>query len=49
MKKVVIVTDSTACIPKDLVAEYDISIVPLMIVFEGKSYRDGIEQIQQSH
>lgn len=43
MKKVGIVTDSTACIPKDLVAQYDISIVPLMIVFEGKSYRDGID------
>ena len=43
MKKVGIVTDSTACIPKDLVAEYDIGIVPLMIVFEGKSYRDGID------
>jgi len=43
MKKVGIVTDSTACIPKDLVAQYDIGIVPLMIVFEGKSYRDGID------
>ena len=43
MRKVSIVTDSTACIPKELVAKYDICVVPLMIIFEGKSYRDGID------
>ncbi len=43
MRKVGIVTDSTACIPEELVAKYDIFLVPLMIIFEGKSYRDGID------
>jgi len=43
MRRVGIVTDSTACIPEELVAKYDICIVPLMIIFEGKSYRDGID------
>ena len=43
MRKVGIVTDSTACIPDELVEQYDICIVPLMIIFEGKSYRDGID------
>jgi DegV family protein with EDD domain len=43
MRKVGIITDSTACIPEELVAKYDICIVPLMIIFEGKSYRDGID------
>jgi fatty acid-binding protein DegV len=46
MKNVGIITGSTACIPKDLVAQYAICIVPLMIVFEGKSYRDGIDMSQ---
>ena len=43
MKKVVILTDSTCCLPQDLLEKYDISLVPLMIVYEGKSYRDGID------
>lgn len=43
MRKVSIVTDSTACIPEELVAKYDICVVPLMIIFEGKSYRDGVD------
>ena len=43
MKKVAIVTDSTCCLPPELVEKYDISVVPLEIVYEGKSYRDGID------
>ncbi len=43
MRKVSIVTESTACIPEELVAKYDICVVPLLIIFEGKSYRDGID------
>ena len=43
MKKVAILTDSTCCLPQDLLEKYDISLVPLMIVYEGKSYRDGID------
>ena len=43
MRKVSIVTDSTACIPEELVAKYDICVVPLVIIFEGKSYHDGVD------
>ena len=43
MKKVAILTDSTCCLPQDVAEMYDICIVPLWIVYEGKSYRDGID------
>jgi fatty acid-binding protein DegV len=43
MRKVAIVTDSTCCLPQELVDKYDICLVPLLIVYEGKSYRDGID------
>lgn len=43
MRKVGIITDSTACIPEDLVAKYNIGVVPIQIIFEGKSYLDGID------
>ena len=41
MKKVRIVADSTCDLTKDLLAKYDISIIPLCIVMDGKSYYDG--------
>ncbi len=43
MSKVAIMTDSTACIPRELESKYDIAVVPLLIVFEDKSYRDGVD------
>lgn len=43
MKKVAVLTDSTCCLPPELVKKYDISILPLLIIHEGKSYRDGID------
>ena len=43
MRKVAVVTDSTCCLPQELVEKYDIFIVPLVIVYEGKNYRDGID------
>ncbi len=43
VKRVSIVTDSTSCLPDELVRENGICVVPLMIVYEGKSYRDGID------
>ena len=38
--KVGIVIDSAAAIPQALVKEYNIQIVPLLSIIEGKSYRD---------
>jgi len=41
--KVTIVTDSNACIPKELVEQYGIELVPMDVIFGDKSYRDGID------
>jgi len=43
MKKVKIVTDSTATIPEALLQELDIRIVPVLLNLAGHSYRDGID------
>ncbi len=47
MKKVAVVTDSTCCLPQEIVKEYDINVVPLYILYEGKSYRDGVDMTAQ--
>ena len=43
MKKVAVVTDTTACIPQEQVTRYDIEVVPVQVIFEDKAYRDGID------
>ncbi len=43
MGKVAVVTDSTSCLPPEIVKEYDIQVVPLYILYKGKSYRDGVD------
>jgi DegV family protein with EDD domain len=43
MQKVVIVTDSLACLTKELVERYGIRIVPLNIHFNGKVYKDWVD------
>jgi DegV family protein with EDD domain len=43
MAKVGVVADTAASIPEDLIQEYGIVMVPLITVFEDKSYRDGID------
>lgn len=43
MKKVAIVTDSTAYLPQPYIDEYGISVVPLTFTWEGNTYRDGID------
>ncbi len=40
MSKVGIVTDTTSCLPPELVKEYGIRIVPVGLVIGGKHYRD---------
>lgn len=42
-KPVAIVTDSVACIPAELVREYNIEIVPISLILDKKEYRDGID------
>ncbi len=43
MQKVVIVTDSIACLTRELVAQYGIVIVPISIYFRDKVYRDWVD------
>jgi len=43
VSKVAVVTDSTCCLPVELIRDYDIHLVPLFIIHQGKSYRDGID------
>ncbi len=43
MSNIAIVTDSTAYIPKDLVAKYDISVAPCVLIFGEEEYRDGVD------
>lgn len=38
-----IVTDSIADLPSEIVAELGITVVPLIISFEGREYRDGVD------
>lgn len=41
-RPVAIVTDSTACIPPDLAARYGIEIVPVHIIFGGRTFVDSL-------
>jgi len=43
VRKVAVITDSTCCLPTELVEKYDISLVPIYIVYRDKSYRDGVD------
>ena len=43
MNKVVILTDSTAYVPQQYVDSLPIRIVPLSVIWDGKTYRDGID------
>ena len=40
MSKVGIVTDSTSCLPQELVKEYDIKIVPVGVTLDDKTFMD---------
>lgn len=40
--KIKILSDSTCDLPADLVKKYDIGIVPLSVIKDGKDYKDGI-------
>jgi DegV family protein with EDD domain len=43
MSRVTIVTDSTAYLPRSAVDQYGINVIPLSIIWEGASYRDGVD------
>jgi len=43
MSKVAVVTDSTAYIPPDLVKKHNITVVPQVLIWDDKTYRDGVD------
>jgi DegV family protein with EDD domain len=43
MPRVSIVTDSTACLSDEQTREHEVTVLPLSIILEGKSYRDGVD------
>ena len=43
MSKVAVVTDSTAYIPKELLAEYNLEIAPLQLIWGEEQFRDGVD------
>lgn len=46
MKRVAIVTDSSACLPRELIERYEIEVVPIVMAFEGRVYQDGTDAFQ---
>lgn len=43
MSKVAVITDSTAYLPDELLKKYQVSIVPLSIIWDDQNYRDGVD------
>jgi DegV family protein with EDD domain len=43
MRKVAIVTDSTATLPEHLLDELNIHVVPVLLLYGNETYRDGID------
>lgn len=43
MKRVAVVTDSSANLPEELVNELNIHVVPILLTHEGQIFRDGID------
>jgi len=43
MSKVTVITDSTAYIPPDLVNEFNITVVPLEVIWGEETFRDGVD------
>ena len=41
MVKVVVIADSSACLPADIIRQLDIAIVPLGLLIDGRAYQDG--------
>lgn len=43
MQSVAVITDSSACLPADMVSALHIQVAPLRFFIDGKSYLDGID------
>lgn len=43
MSNVIVLTDSTAYIPEEIVSQLPIRVIPLTLILEGKTYFDGVD------
>lgn len=43
MGRIAIVTDSSACVPVELVERYNIHVVPVLLIFGKQTFRDGVD------
>lgn len=43
MNNIKIICDSLSDVPKDILEKYDIEVVPLTVIVDGKEYKDGID------
>jgi len=43
MGKIAVVTDSVACVPRELLERYDIHVVPFHVIWDGRVYTDGVD------
>jgi DegV family protein with EDD domain len=43
LPEIVIVTDSVACLPRELIEQHGIEIIPITIFSGGKVYRDWVD------
>ncbi|MDO8491711.1 MAG: DegV family protein [Dehalococcoidia bacterium] len=41
--KVAIITDSNTCLPRELVDQYGITVVPIQLAIDGRVYHDGVD------
>lgn len=42
-RKVAVIADSTCCLPPEILQQYDIRLVPIIIHYNGNDFRDGID------
>ncbi|MEG0843216.1 MAG: DegV family protein [Romboutsia sp.] len=47
MKNIKVICDSLADIPEKLIEKYDIDVVPLTVILDGKEYKDGVDLSSQ--
>ncbi len=41
--KIALVTDSTSYLPDEILKKYNVSVIPLNVVFENESFREGVD------
>jgi len=42
-RKVAIITDSTGYIPDELIAKHNITVLPLEVIWDGETFKDGVD------